>query len=199
MDQAGKPERRLSEWLQNNRWLERSRNDPFDHPRGSDPLSDPMDHRQRLHHQQDRSLLLVWGQICDQLAARRDRRLLLPLTERLLHVALNRNGHSHQQRLLLRLRRLPFLPNRFPASQARRSLCGRHALERVRRSRERLPAGPDDQPNRRASRQVLTRPITDSRIRDPDSRFALIRELREELIEMDARIAGYDRKIVSGG
>ena len=60
-----------------------------------------------------------------------------------------------QQRLLRRLDRLPFLPDRLPAGQARRSLCRRDDLERVRRPRERLPGDPDDQPDRRPAHQVL--------------------------------------------
>ena len=83
--QAGGSKRHLSERLPDHRRLERSRDHPLDLPRREEILADAMDQLHDLRCSEDRSLLLGRRQIRHHPAARRNRRLLLPRSNRLQH------------------------------------------------------------------------------------------------------------------
>ncbi len=118
-------------------------------------LPDRLDHEQRLQYQQDREHLLGRSEIRGQRSSRRDRRVLLYRPEQLFDEPVHRDRNPHQQRRLRRVVRHAFLPGRLSPGQTDRYLRRRRVVERVRRSRQRLPRGPEHRPDRRPAHQVL--------------------------------------------
>ena len=96
MAQAGGPERRFfSERLPDHRRLERPCDDPLDHSRASKLLPTAWISSTNLRCSENRSLLVDRRQICSHTSARRNRRLLLPRSNRLQHHRLRRHPLHH--------------------------------------------------------------------------------------------------------